>query len=195
MRTFLVATLAMLAVFGSQQAHAQFIGLSLDAAVDYTAAPDDVNGGTLGIVHPVPFFPNLGFTQVSFRDETLAVTNSVDLDSDVTIQSYHAYFNVPFPVVAVSVGAGIGTIEVESSLTGYSDKTKTTNPTIEGFFRIGLPFWNFIEFHIGYHAIMVGNKLDRGKSRESVLTALGSTVDTEKEYTGALTTVGLQLAF
>ncbi|MGA0361438.1 MAG: hypothetical protein ACO3P7_07365, partial [bacterium] len=56
--------------FGAGTAQAQFFGFSVDTAVDYTVAPDKVTGGTLGIINPIPFLPNFGYTQVEFKDET-----------------------------------------------------------------------------------------------------------------------------
>jgi hypothetical protein len=59
---------------------------------------------------------------------------------------------------------------------------------------VGLPFWNFIEFHLGIHAIKVASKIDSGNSWSTIEPGVDS-VDTEKDYTGTLTTVGLQIAF
>ena len=94
--------------FCSGTAHAQFFGFSVDTAVDYTVAPDRVTGGTIGIIHPIGFVPNFGYTQVKFEDAAVDVSSSVQLNSDVIITSYNVFFNIPFPVVAVSLGAGIG---------------------------------------------------------------------------------------
>ena len=179
---------------GVGTAQAQFFGFSVDTAVDYTVAPDKVTGGTVGIIHPIGFIPNFGYTQVKFSNKSVDVSSNVQLNSEVTLNSYNVFFNIPFPVVAVSLGAGIGEAKVESSLTGYENKPSISKPLIEGFTRVGLPFWNFIEFHLGIHAIKVASKMDAGKSWSSIESSVDS-VDTEKDYTGTLTTVGLQFAF
>ena len=181
-------------VIGVSKAQAQFFGLSVDTAVDYTVAPDKVTGGTVGIIHPIGFLPNFGYTQVKFSSESVDVSSNVQLSSEVTLNSYNVFFNIPFPVVAVSLGAGIGEAKVESSLTGYENKPSVSKPLVEGFTRVGLPFWNFIEFHLGIHAIKVASKIDVGNSWSSIESSVDS-VDTEKDYTGTLTTVGLQFAF
>ena len=181
-------------VIGVSKAQAQFFGFSVDTAVDYTAAPDKVTGGTVGIIHPIGFFPNFGYTQVKFSSESVDVSSNVQLSSEVTLNSYNVFFNIPFPVVAVSLGAGIGEAKVESSLTGYENKPSVSKPLVEGFTRVGLPFWNFVEFHLGIHAIKVASKIDVGNSWSSIESSVDS-VDTEKDYTGTLTTVGLQFAF
>ena len=179
---------------GGGTAQAQFFGFSVDTAVDYTVAPDTVNGGTIGIIHPIGFIPNFGYTQVKFMDESVNVSSNVEINSEITLTSYNVFFNIPFPVVAVSLGAGIGEAKVESSLTGYGNKPSVSKPLVEGFTRVGLPFWNFIEFHLGIHAIKVASKIDAGKSWSSIDSSVSS-ADTEKDYTGTLTTVGLQFAF
>ncbi|MEK9618391.1 MAG: hypothetical protein VW543_18910, partial [Deltaproteobacteria bacterium] len=63
----LIAKIKLLVVilfigFCSGTAQAQFFGFSVDTAVDYTVAPDEVTGGTLGIINPIPFLPNFGYT-------------------------------------------------------------------------------------------------------------------------------------
>ena len=58
---------------GVGTAQALFFGFSVDTAVDYTVAPDEVTGGTLGIINPIPFLPNFGYTQIDFKDETIDV--------------------------------------------------------------------------------------------------------------------------
>ena len=180
--------------FGSATAQAQFFGFSVDTPVDFTVAPDKVTGGTVGIIHPIGFVPNFGYTQVKFEEKSVDVSASVQLNSDVTITSYNIFFNIPFPVVAVSLGAGIGEAKVESTLTGYGNKPSVSKPLVEAFTRVGLPFWNFIEFHLGIHAIKVASKIDRGRAWSSIDSNVDS-VDTDKDYTGTLTTVGLQFAF
>ena len=73
--------------FGIGTAQAQFFGFSVDTVVDYTVAPDEVTGVTLGIINPIPFLPNFGYTQVDFKDETIDVLNEhLDL-----ILKYHSF--------------------------------------------------------------------------------------------------------
>ncbi len=129
--------------FGAGTAQAQFFGFSVDTAVDYTVAPDKVTGGTVGIIHPIGFSPNFGYTQVKFKEESVDVSASVQLNSDVSIKSYNIFFNIPFPVVAVSLGAGIGEVKVESSLTGYGNKPSVSKPIVEGFHKSGLTILEF----------------------------------------------------
>ena len=183
---------------GVETAQAQFFGFSVDTAVDYTVAPKEVTGGTLGIVNPIPFLPNFGYTQVDFKDETIDVDEvNKKVNSDVSIKSYSAFFIIPFPVVAVSLGGGIGDLTVKSTFSGLSNEPTVSKPVVEAFTKIGLPFWNFLEFHIGIHVIKVSSEIDRAKafSGLSDYAQAFSSIDAKKDYTGTLTTVGLQIAF
>ena len=185
-------------VIGAGTAKAQFFGFSVDTAVDYTVAPDKVTGGTLGIINPIPFLPNFGYTQVDFKDETIDVDEvNKKLDSDVSIKSYSAFFIIPFPVVAVSLGGGVGELTVKSTFSGLSNEPTVSKPVVEAFTKIGLPFWNFIEFHMGIHVIRVSSEIDRAKAFSGLAdySQAFSSIDTKKDYTGTLTTVGLQIAF
>ena len=185
-------------VIGVETAQAQFFGFSVDTAVDYTVAPNEVTGGTLGIVNPIPFLPNFGYTQVDFKDETIDVDEvNKKLNSDVSIKSYSAFFIIPFPVVAVSLGGGVGELTVKSTFSGLSNEPTVSKPVVEAFTKIGLPFWNFLEFHMGIHVIKVSSEIDRAKSFSGLsdYSKAFASIDTKKDYTGTLTTVGLQIAF
>ena len=62
----------------------------------------------------------------------------------------------------------------------------------ETFLHIGLPFWNTIEFHLGYHFMSVA-KLDLTSDKNTELR--GSYTINKKNYTGGMTTIGIQVAF
>ena len=53
----------------SSSANGQFIGINADVAIDYSAAPGSASGFSVGISHPAPFFPNIGYSAVSFKDK------------------------------------------------------------------------------------------------------------------------------
>ena len=65
------------------------------------------------------------------------------------------------------------------------------NSVTEVFFHIGLPFWNTIEFHLGYH-LMSFESIDITKS----VNSQGKNYPTvKKSYSGGMTTIGVQVAF
>ena len=192
----------------SNPANAQFIGIDLDYAIAYSAAPGSVTGGSVGISHPAPFFPNIGYSTVSFNDkeditDSSESSSSVSLDTKTTIKTINLFYNVPFPVVSIAVGFGFGS---DNLYTGVETETKIVETYIgakrteeisefktdvtEAFMRIGLPFWSTIEFHLGYHA-MSFTSIDITKSA----TLLGTYSIDKKSYSGGMTTIGVQVAF
>ena len=107
-------------IFTVSPANAQFIGISVDYGIDYSAAPGSVDGYSVGISHPAPFFPNIGYSAVSFIDkETIDSSNStssVSLDTKITIKTINLFYNVPFPVVTIAVGFGYGGLETKTTI-------------------------------------------------------------------------------
>ena len=189
-------------------ANAQFIGINADYAIAYSAAPGSVTGGSVGISHPAPFFPNIGYSTVSFNDkeditDSSESSSSVSLTTKTTIKTINLFYNVPFPVVSIAVGFGFGS---DNLYTGVETETKIVETYIgakrteeisefktdvtEAFMRIGLPFWSTIEFHLGYHA-MSFTSIDITKSA----TLLGTYSIDKKSYSGGMTTIGVQVAF
>ena len=206
-------SLAACLIFGlvliAVPANAQFIGINADVAIAYSAAPGSVSGGYVGISHPAPFFPNIGFSSISFsekEDKTDASDNtSVSLNTNTTIKTIILFYNVPFPVVTISVGFGYGS---QNLYTGMETKT-TIVETYEGnkidpdnsdlktsvseaFMQIGLPFWNTIEFHLGYHHMSV-TSIDITSKKSTNFR--GTYTIEKKNYSGGMTTIGVQVAF
>ena len=180
---------------------AQFIGLNVDVAIAYSAAPGSVSGGSVGITHPVPFFPNLGLSRIKFQEKlsetsTSSSSNTLSLVTDTKIETVNFFYNIPFPVVTIAIGIGAGVMTTNTSVTeisgssSNSDDSDLSNPVSEGFIHIGLPFWSIIEFHIGYHLMSV-SKLDL--TNKSSISVTDYNLD-KKNYTGGMTTVGVQIA-
>ena len=189
---------------------AQFMGFKADTAIAYSSAPGSVSGGSFGIIHPVPFIPNIGYSSVNFEDKQEFIdssesTSSIILTTDTTIKTINFFYYVPFPVVTISVGIGIGQdnlntgMETETTIEETyqnneqsPDESKLKTSVSESFLHIGLPFWNTIEFHLGYHFMSV-SKLDLTSKKN---TALKGTYNiNKKNYTGGMTTIGIQVAF
>ena len=185
-------------------AKAQFIGLNVDLAIAYSAAPGSVSGGSVGITHPMPLVPNLGVSRIIFQEkQTKTSTPSEDdsvrtlsLVTDTKIETVNLFYNIPFPVVSIAIGIGAGVMKTNTSLTETSgsstnsDDSDLSTPVSEGFIHIGLPFWSIIEFHIGYHLMSV-SKLDL--TNESGISVTDYSLD-KKNYTGGMTTIGVQIA-
>ena len=188
----------------SSTANAQFIGINADVAIDYSAAPGKVDGYSVGISHPAPFIPNIGYSSVSFIDKetidsdnnTASVKNTALLETTTTIETINLFYNVPFPVVTIAVGFGLGAdnllntgVETITTIDQVTSNLKTS--VSEVFFHIGLPFWNTVEFHLGYH-FMSFTSIDITKS----VNFQGKNYPTvKKSYKGGMTTIGVQVAF
>ena len=73
-------------------AKAQFIGLNVDLAIAYSAAPGNVSGGSVGITHPMPFVPNLGVSRVVFQEKqtnTSSSSNTLSLVTDTKLEKFN----------------------------------------------------------------------------------------------------------
>ena len=188
-------------------ANAQFIGIDIDYAIAYSAAPGSVTGGSVGISHPAPFFPNIGYSTVSFNDKEDKTdsesSSSVSLTTETTIKTINLFYNVPFPVVSLAIGFGFGSdnlytgvetittiVETYGGDVRDEETSKFKTDVTEAFIQIGLPFWSIIEFHLGYHA-MSFTSIDITKSA----TLLGNYSIDKKSYSGGMTTIGVQVAF
>ena len=188
----------------SSTANAQFIGINADVAIDYSAAPGSVSGYSVGISHPAPFIPNIGYSSVSFKDkETITVSpDTVSLETKTTIKTINLFYNVPFPVVTITVGFGYGADNLNTGVETITtivenDTDKGTSDSkdsvAEAFFHIGLPFWNTVEFHLGYH-LMSFNSIDITSNKKFENFEGDYTID-KKSYSGGMTTIGVQVAF
>jgi hypothetical protein len=189
--SFLVGLISL-----TSTANAQFIGINADVAIDYSAAPGSVSGYSVGISHPTPFIPNIGYSSVSFKDkETITdSSNSVSLETTTTIKTINLFYNVPFPVVTITVGFGLGGVETKTTIDENNDAQDTSDlktSVSEAFFHIGLPFWNTVEFHLGYH-LMSFPSIDITSEKSDPFEG---TYNTKKNYSGGMTTIGVQVAF
>ena len=188
----------------SSSANAQFIGINADYAIDYSAAPGKVSGYSIGIAHPAPFIPNIGYSSVSFEDKETMTDSSknpeqtVSLATTTTITTYNLFYNVPFPVVTITVGIGHGADNLNTGVETITtikendvdkDNSESKDSVSEAFFHIGLPFWNTVEFHLGYH-LMSFSSIDITKG-----VTLAGVYNTKKNYSGGMTTIGVQVAF
>ena len=98
--------------------------------------------------------------------------------------------------MSIALGIGAGVMKTNTSVTetdgrsSNSDDSDLSTPVSEGFIHIGLPFWNVIEFHIGYHLMSV-SKIDL--TNKSGISVSDYSLD-KKNYTGGMTTIGVQIA-
>ena len=207
-KTFVALLAGLILGFGSvQSVKAQFFGISLDTAIGYSAAKKGVIGGSVGITHPIPLVPNLGVSSLKFAEDSdyqsTDKSKQINLNTANSITTINIFYNVPFPVVSMAIGLGYGNFLSQTTMT-YADSDDSTKnfvdeiteqklPVTEGFIHVGLPFWNIIEFHIGYHLFSVATiNLEKGK----IYNYEGEGYNISKGvYTGGMSTIGIQLAF
>ena len=145
----------------------------------------------------MPFVPNLGVSRIIFQEKQTKTSSSSNDDlilvTDTKIETVNFFYNIPFPVVSIALGIGAGVMKTNTSVTlsSKSSDSDLSTPVSEGFIHIGLPFWNIIEFHIGYHLMSV-SKLDL-TSNKRVIDVTGYNLE-KKNYTGGMTTIGVQIA-
>jgi len=200
--SFLVGLISL-----SSTANAQFIGINVDYGIDYSAAPGKVNGFSVGISHPAPFIPNIGYSSVSFSEEEDKTVGNYKLSlvTTTTITTYNLFYNVPFPLVTITVGFGGGSqnlgtgVETITTIVETEDNGETINDNSDSkislsevFFHIGLPFWNTVEFHLGYH-LMSFESIDITSKSTKIRGTYAN--DNKKNYSGGMTTIGVQVAF
>ena len=184
----------------SSSANAQFIGINVDYGIDYSAAPGSVDGYSVGISHPAPFIPNIGYSSVSFKDKdtvTDSSNNKLSLETTTTIKTINLFYNVPFPVVTITVGFGLGGVETKTTIkenTDAQDRSDLKTSVSEAFFHIGLPFWNTVEFHLGYH-LMSFPSIDITSEKSDSFEDNNTYEIDKKNYSGGMTTIGVQVAF
>ena len=207
-KTFVALLAGLILGFGPvQSVKAQFFGISLDTAIGYSAAKKGVIGGSVGITHPIPLVPNLGVSSLKFAEDSdyqsTDKSKQINLNTANSITTINIFYNVPFPVVSMAIGLGYGNFLSQTTMT-YADSDDSTKnfvdeiteqklPVTEGFIHVGLPFWNIIEFHIGYHLFSVATiNLEKGK----IYNYEGEGYNISKGvYTGGMSTIGIQLAF
>ena len=207
-KTFVALLAGLILGFGSvQSVKAQFFGISLDTAIGYSAAKKGVIGGSVGITHPIPLVPNLGVSSLKFAEDSdyqsTDKSKQINLNTANSITTINIFYNVPFPVVSMAIGLGYGNFLSQTTMT-YADSDDSTKnfvdeiteqklPVTEGFIHVGLPFWNIIEFHIGYHLFSVATiNLEKGK----IYNYEGEGYNISKGvYAGGMSTIGIQLAF
>ena len=204
-KIFLVTGSLLLLTLSSKPLKAQFFGISLDSAIAYSVAKKSVVGGVVGITHPIPLIPNFGYSTLVFEEveeqESNDKATQVEMDTKIKLSTINIFYNVPFPVVSMSLGFGYGTLTPTTKVTKTVSGTGTNNdttelsvPVTEGFLHVGLPFWNFIEFHIGYHAFSA-TAIQRNKKSTIDISDISGVDFENANYSGGMMTIGIQFAF
>ena len=172
-------------------AHAQFFGVSLDAAIAYSATDQPVSGGSVGVTHPVPFVPNLGGSGVYFERRAEG-GDGFDLASKVKFSVGEIFYNIPVPLFSLAVGLGGGVVDIKTGIitdAGTVEEIRTNTGVGSGFVRFGLPFFSLLDFHVGYHFYSTP-EVDLIKDASTDVSG----ITTKVNFSGGLSTIGFQIA-
>jgi len=190
--TIALLLISICTLFIGSVAQAQFVGVSADVAIAYSAADCDLCGGTFGFTHPIRVVPNFGITGFFFN-KAIEGSGSQSLSTDVEVITGNLFYNIPVPILTLSVGVGAGTIKTRTDINqeglGLVETVNASSFVGEGFFRIGLPFLNFFDFHLGYHFISIGD-IDLLEGSQTTVTG----VEQEANFSGDLITIGFLIA-
>jgi len=103
---------------------------------------------------------------------------------------------VGFGYGADNLNTGVETkttiVETYQNTTKDPDSSDLETTVAEAFFHIGLPFWNTVEFHLGYH-LMSFTSIDITSNKSG--GDFQGNYNTKKNYSGGMTTIGVQVAF
>jgi hypothetical protein len=124
-----------------------------------------------------PFLLGLGYEQYKVPIEIQSVPVS---KADLNFTFYDLLLNVPFPVINLGLGYGIGTGEVKIK-DATTDPYKKANMS-QYFVTVGIPFALLFDVHVGYHVLS-------GKAKENIAGA------GEADLESSLYTVGLRVGF
>ena len=95
------------------------------------------------------------------------------------------------------MGFGLGGVETKTTIDENNDAQDTSDlktSVSEAFFHIGLPFWNTVEFHLGYH-LMSFPSIDITSEKSDPFAENNTYEIDKKSYSGGMTTIGVQVAF
>jgi len=170
-----VLVAAILACSFSTQALAEFFSLS--AGVPVSHAIDNSNVETDGVsgylVHfKLPIMLGIGMESYETKIKDAATT-----DTKLKTSMYDLFYLTPIPVINVTIGAGMGTVELEcTGVSGNCSDYYEAGPATQFWGQLGFNVMPFLDLHLSYHSIQAKIKGKSGTDDVSVdgnLMALG----------------------
>jgi hypothetical protein len=133
-------------LFAVSPAWADTFSVSVDAPVGYSyqaagVSKDKVSGVIVGVSLPI---------LLGFGGEAYKVTGKAGgFPLEEQAKMLDLYLDVPFPVLNLRLGGGVG----------KADVTVTGGPTFDSaklsqlYVNLGYPFWEVLDVHVGYHLV------------------------------------------
>ena len=184
MKRFIVACVTGLAlILSTSAANAQILfSVAADLPVSYSfdssATVDDLSGIKIGV--SLPFLPPLAYEKYSLS----TFVSNVKTDVDVTM--IDIFWELPIPIISITLGAGIGSASLtQTAVTNTFDDASL----FQGFFSLGIPFFPFLDIHVGYHFLRGSATVASG----SPIT--GPSAGDKFVMDGTMISIGIKLGF
>ena len=150
-KTILSCIAATSLIFFSTQAFA-LINISVGVPLSHTftgkyndgteVKSDGVSGTFVQI--GVPILPGIGMD--SYKTKLKDMTDPVDVETSI----YNLYYLLPIPVINLTIGAGVGTTELQCSGCAASfDKGSAT----QAYASLGFPIIPLFDLHLSYRSV------------------------------------------
>jgi hypothetical protein len=127
-----------------------------------TVESDGVSGAFVHMKFPIM----LGVGYENYTTQLKPIDDTID-DMSITINMIDVFWLTPVPVVNITLGAGLGTTEINCEYTsGGSCKDTFEDPAIgsayQWYLQLGYEFLPFLDAHLSYHNVTakVKNKDD-----------------------------------
>lgn len=158
-------------------AHADMMGVSLDVPVSHSFTDKDLSsdGAPSGFMVGVtlPFFMGLGYED--YKTPIESTGSSIDL----TTKMYNVFLDLPFPMLNLVVGAGVGKTNLDCDI--CSDFFEEGNAS-EIYGSLGFPIvFGVFDVHVGYRQVSAKVK--------------DSTTGEDYDASGNVTSLGVKFGF
>jgi len=146
-KTILSCIAATSLIFFSTQAFA-LVNFSVGVPLSHTFKDSDVaeSDGVSGtfIQVGIPILPGIGMDNM----EAKIKDSSPEIKVATTI--YNLYYLLPIPIINLTIGAGVGSTEVECSVcSSVYDK----GSAVQGYASLGFPILPLFDLHLSYRSI------------------------------------------
>src|SRR3972149_1857609 len=141
----LAATAALVFVANSAWALSVSLDVPVSFSFDEGGTADSVSGFKVGV--GLPLFPVIGVGLGYENYEAKLKDNGVT--GKGLYEFYDLFLEIPFPIVNLTVGGGVGQAQAKVDSAGYDEKGDAS----QFFASLGYPLLPLLDVHVGYHVI------------------------------------------
>ncbi|MDH4224550.1 MAG: hypothetical protein OEW12_02760 [Deltaproteobacteria bacterium] len=139
-----------------------------------------VDGGKLAVKFPI--LVGIGLEKFTVNTKYVGSTTTLKYDFNIV----DIFYQLPVPVVNLTVGAGIGTAKMQDLKSGVNVYSTGTAGVSQLYVEAGFPIIPMLDVHLGYHAI---------STTKVTYTQDGTTIGNAFSLGGQMYTVGMMLSF